>query len=295
MLIPSFVFKRLFWFILAFLSSSQPLLSYSSYSNPHSQESKGKWLSQTYLQSPHAIDFAFNIGLGLLYFHKTKGNLSPIPPPLFSQFDGVNFGPIARLGYNRTPVFEAQIGYKIFSWLKASLVYEGQSGVSVESQFNSTRSNTTQRPAWACFRSNLQLNAMLIKVMAQVPSAYRLGSWAFSPYMAMGVGPCWQSWTSPSVYLMTLNAQGSLSSVVLSLNQKITAHALWMGELGLNIQPAQKNAPFTLQVGCKYVDWGSSGSIGVQQAQGGKLAPFKPVSIQKVYSFIPFIGIQFNF
>jgi hypothetical protein len=241
------------------------------------------------------ISFNFNVGIGFLYFRKLKGNLSPIPTGLFSGFSGSNFGRIGNLGYNRTPLFEANIGYRLLPWIEMALTYNGQSGMSCESQPNSSiATGSSNNPTWASFRSNLQLNSVLLKFYFNSPSSLILGNFSFTPYLAAGIGAGWQSWTNICMYEMRI-ASGSFESTVLSLNQKISANVTWTCDVGLNIKPATPRAPFSLRAGCKYIDWGQARQMGILQQQGAKAGPFKPISVKRVDSFAPYIGVQFNF
>ncbi len=265
------------------------------YTYPTSHLSKPVWFPTAKLQSPSSVFFAFNIGVGFLYFNKVRGNLTPAPKALFSDYAGADFGEIKKFGYNRTPVFEANLGTRIRPWLRVALTYYGQSEVSIESNFNSSiATGSSNDPVWATFRSNLQLYGLLGKCYIENPYALVIGSWATTPYLALGVGPSWQSWTNISVYEMVIKS-GTYTSSVISLRQKISANASWTGELGFNFKPATPEAPLSIRIGCKYIDWGQARQMGVLQEQGAKVAPFKPISVKKVYSFVPFIGVQFNF
>ncbi|MCH9633297.1 MAG: hypothetical protein S4CHLAM7_00200 [Chlamydiae bacterium] len=282
-----------FYFGFSQLEGSTAPPSYQNY--PSKDLSRPLWFPSKELEAPSRINFAFNVGVGFLYFYKVRGNLTPAPKSLFSNYAGADFGEIAKFAYNKTPLFEADLGVRIFSWWNTALTYYGQSGVSIESHFNSSvATGSNNDPVWSTFRSNLQLNALLMKCYFQNPYALIIGSWATTPYMALGVGPSWQSWTDICLYEMVIN-NGSFSSSVLSLRQKISANATWTAEFGFTLKPATPESPMSLRIGCKYIDWGQARQMGVLQEQGAKLGPFEPVSAKKVYSFVPFIGVQFNF
>lgn len=284
------------WVIIGYQrlhASYQREVASSSYAQKPACERQ--WIPQSAIQSPSAVSFMFNIGCGFLYFHKIQGNLTPAPKGLFGTFSGATFDDIQRFSYNKTPMFEANIAARFLPWLSGALTYYGQSGVSVQSHANSAIAiGNSNAPVWALFQSNLQLYGVLFKCYAQSPYALRIGDWAMTPYLGMGVGPSWQTWSAPTVYEMAISSN-TYTSTVLSLRQKVSANACWTGELGLTFKPAYPDAGLSLRVGCKYIDWGGSGNIGVLQQQETKVAPFKPISVKKVYSFVPFIGVQFNF
>lgn len=296
------MFRRVYFFVLFLMLlvsakaySEKPSSPYPLYSYPAHTLPTPCLFPTKELLAPSKISFSFNVGIGFLYFHQLKGNLSPIPTGLFSGFSGSDFGKIGKFGYNRTPLFEANIGYRVLPWIEIALTYYGQSGVSCESAPNSSiATGSSNNPTWATFRSNLDLNSILLKCYFNSPSSLLLGTFSFTPYLALGIGAGWQSWTNICLYEMRV-ASGSFDSTVLSLNQKISANVTWTCDVGLNIKPATPQAPFSLRAGCKYIDWGQAREMGVLQKQGSKVGPFKPISVKRVDSFAPYIGVQFNF
>lgn len=281
--------------LFAFKAYGAKQTQYSGYYYPAGGLYTPTWFPTKELIAPSKVSFSFNVGLGILYFHKLRGNLSPTPTGLFPNFSGSDFGEIKKFSYNRTPLFEANIGYRFRPWLQTALTYYGQSGISCESQFNSSvATGSNNDPTWATFRSNLQLYSVLLKVYLDSPSSLVIGSFAFTPYLALGIGAGWQSWTNITLYEIRVTS-GTYNSSAISLRQKISANVTWTGDLGFNIKPASPQAPISLRVGCKYIDWGQARQMGVLQQQGAKVGPFKPVSIKKVNSVVPYIGVQFNF
>jgi len=245
------------------------------------------------VQSPAGVDFSFSVGPGFLYFQNLKGNLSPTPTGSFSNFAGVDFQNIRKLSYNKTPLFEVMISKRIISWLKCGLSFYAQSGVSIESDGGSAVTSAGNT-AWAQFRSNLQLYALMAKAFAQSPYPLLIRTCVINTYFGLGVGPSWQSWTNNQVYELLLTGN-TLSSTTLSLNNKFNANATWTADAGFSFQPATAEPTLMVRVGCKYTDWGKVRSIGAMKNQEVKLAPFKPITAKKIYSFCPYIGVNWCF
>lgn len=239
------------------------------------------------------IDFSFTIGVGFLYFYHRKGNLSPIPLSSFPNFRGVNFGSVPKFSYNKTPLYEAMISRRILPWLNAGLSFCGQSEVSVESHFSSGFTNANNL-AFAQFRSNLQLYALMFKAYLENPYPFSLGSWALGSYFGLGVGVGWQSWTNNSLY-ETIILNNTFNTSTVALRNKFSANAVWTADAGIYFQPITTQPTLKIRLGCKYMDWGQMRQIGALKNQEIKIGPFKPIGAKKVFSFAPYAGVTWSF
>jgi len=144
------------------------------------------------------------------------------------------------------------------------------------------------------FISNLSLDALLAKVYFELPYAMIWRSLSTNPYLAVGVGPGWQSWTRIETDYMLGNT--IFSSRTIPIRQKISTNAVWMIDMGLRLQSAYPNSKFSVLLGCKYNQWGQARSIGKMTQQGAqKLALTQPLRIKTVYQFAPYLGVQWNF
>lgn len=258
--------------------------------NSSSNEEKNYVSSPTNSYGP--LSFAFNVGAGFLYFHKIRGNLTPSPKALFPSFTGATFKDIEGFSYNKSPLFEAMLALKIQDYLKLGLSFQTQGAVSIESWTNSAFGTD---PVWAQFRANLQLYSLSFKPYVTLPKPIRMGRTSLSPYLSMGVGPCWQSWTDAQVYEMSIN-NGSYTSNTISLRQKACASAFWTVDLGFAFNPNRESSDLSICFGCKYLNWGPTRNLGELDQQGSsKVVPFKPIEVKNIYSISPYIGIQFNF
>ncbi|MCH9632752.1 MAG: hypothetical protein S4CHLAM6_10920 [Chlamydiae bacterium] len=246
-----------------------------------------------YIQEKRSPFFQYNIGVGFLYFSDVSANLGGSPAANFQtplpNFDDVQYrGP---LKYNRTPLFEAMIGYRVWSWFKFALSYQHQGGMTV----NTMPLTTTNSPdGRALFSSQLNLDAIMAKFYFELPWAMVVKNLATSPYLAVGAGPGWQSWTC--VRSNNIDVSGIYRNRILWLNDKTSANATWMVDLGFRMQDAMRKQNFSVELGCKYNQWGQARNIGGFRDQGefplGLAHPFK---VKTVYSFAPYLGVQWNF
>ncbi len=260
------------------------------------------WVASKEFQCPTSIWTQFNVGVGFLYFSGLKGNLMGQPVLDFSPELYWRDVPLkGRLSYNRTPLFEYLLGYQFNSWLKVALSYQYQGGILVETkQLHAfPPGGAARRSQYAQFESNLSLNAVLAKVYFELPFSMIWRSLSTNPYLAVGVGPGWQSWTSVNINFSAVTPVGAVGLYTdesLRLRQKISANAVWMVDMGLRVQSAYPNSKFSVLLGCKYNQWGQARNIGKMSQQGSlKLSITQPLRIKTVYQVAPYLGVQWNF
>ncbi|MCH9634138.1 MAG: hypothetical protein S4CHLAM7_08810 [Chlamydiae bacterium] len=262
----------------------------SNTSNTRSYYWLPSWKKTKDFAASRAIWTQFNAGLGLLYFNKVRGNFAGQPSATFSIWRDV---PYKRgLSYNRTPLMEYLIGYRFNHWIKAALSYQYQAGVSIQSESLPTYSSLAS--AEFRFNSQLKLDALLAKVYLELPFGHTIKGIAATPYLAVGVGPGWQTWTRTMGTYMFGNTGFAAESI--PFRTKISANAVWMLDTGFRVQSTSPNSPFNLLVGCKYNQWGQARNIGQQDQQGSLKVGFtQPFRIKTVYQFAPYLGVQWNF
>lgn len=283
--------KLLIIIALTFLSALYPSFMWAKQREPKAIKKVFIPLKET--QAEGGVDFSFTIGVGFLYFYHRKGNLSPIPLNSFPNFRGADFGSVPKFSYNKTPLYEAVISKRIVPWLKTGLSLSAQSEVSVESHLSSALTNASNL-AFAQFRSNLQLYALMLKVYLENPYPFSIGSWTLGSYFALGAGAGWQSWTNSSLY-ETVILNSSFATNIVSLRNKFSANAVWTVDAGVYFQPITKEPTLKICLGCKYMDWGQMRQIGAIKNQEIKIGPFKPVGAKKVFSFSPYAGVTWSF
>ncbi len=57
-------------------------------------------------------------GIGFIYFSHVKGDTSLNPSPAQSITTGTNTKKVGGFSYNRTPIYDLMIGYRIADWIK---------------------------------------------------------------------------------------------------------------------------------------------------------------------------------
>ncbi len=246
-----------------------------------------------YIQEKSSPFFQFNVGVGFLYFSDIKSNLGGAPTLNFQSplpnFDNVPFR--GTIQYNRTPLYEALIGYRLLPWFKFALSYQHQGGVNISTEALIPTNDSSGR---ARLVADLNLDAIMAKVYFELPFALVIKNLATTPYLATGVGAGWQSWTQ--VQAQYLDVSPLFRNRYLALNDKTSANAVWMVDVGLRLQDAIRRQKFSVVIGCKYNQWGQARNIGGLDDQGQlPLGLNHPFSIKTVYSFAPYLGAQWNF
>ncbi len=241
----------------------------------------------------------YNIGLGFLYFSDVRGNLSAVPVTTGSVNTAVTIPLAGKIGYNRTPVFEYSTGYRIFNWLKVALALEHQNGIGIQtdmlnSVLTGTRISDSSVPK-AQLRATLGLNALYPKVTFELPWVMIWKNWLNALYLSVGIGPSWQSWTDIRVYEQ-FSVAGIETTFVNTLNQKYPANAFWQFDAGIRMKQASISSTFSFLIGCKFSSWGQTRNIGLLSQQGSwGFALSSPFRARMLYSFVPYIGAQWNF
>lgn len=149
--------------------------------------------------------------------------------------------------------------------------------------------------AYSQLRSNLSLDALMAKIYFELPWAFIFKGIATSFYMAPAIGPSWQSWTDIALE-QTTTSPPTFNNSPLPLRNKYVANVSWMLDLGFHFKSAYPNNRFSVFLGCKYNQWGQARNIGKISEQNEPKRGLKdPFRIQIVYSFAPYLGVQWNF
>ncbi len=249
------------------------------------------------LENDHPVFVNWNVGVGFLYFSGIHGNTAgQYDTPAHTLTLGGTYGQSSfkqHLRYNRTPLFEYILGYEWNRWLQTALSYQHQGGISVQSAMEHGIGGVGGN--WSQFRSDLSLDAVMLKVTLQSPMAFICRGVATTPYLGMGVGPGWQSWTNTEEE-QTYFFSNRYWNQPLLLRNKYFPNAVFMVDVGLHFQGARPNGSFSVLSGCKYNQWGQTGNIGKPSQQGSvKSGLIHPFYITTLYSFAPYLGVQWNF
>lgn len=257
---------------------------------------KPYWINVSNFQTRHSVYANMNIGVGVLGFDRIRANVGSIPANLDNTVTSVpyKFG----LHYNITPVYEYIIGYRARQWLNLTLSYNRQSNIYVETSYLPADQGTLIPNAFGQLKARLGLDMLLFKPYFELPWPMVWKGWITSPYLGVGIGAAWQSWTDVTQSAVGLvNRPALITGAVQSgLRQKIMASCGWSVDLGLRIRNAIYNAPLSIVVGCKYNQWGQTRNLGaLNQQENFKRAITRPLRIRVVFSFAPYMGVQWNF
>ena len=82
----------------------------------------------------------------------------------------------------------------------------------------------------------------------------------------------------------------------LYLRDTIVANASWMADAGIKVKNSNPDFLFSFVAGCKYNQWGQVRNIGdVRKQNGLSMGLVKPVKAKIMYSFSPYLGMQWDF
>lgn len=234
----------------------------------------------------------FNAGIGFLYFDKVRGNLMGRPVADFNT-KWSNVPLKGHLKYNKTPLFEYQVGYRYCSWIRSSLSFQYQPSVTVTTPY--LPAFGPDIPGFGRFTGTLALSSIMGKVFFELPYPMIWKNLALTPYIGAGVGPGWQSWTNIYIDRPTVTG-GVFFGTFQPLEQKTSMNCVWMVDAGFKVASAYPNSKFSIVTGCKYNEWGQARNIGkITQQQNMRVGITQPFTIKTVYSFAPYFGFQWSF
>lgn len=252
------------------------------------------------LEQNPALVSQVNIGPSFFYFSGIKGNIFPIPFNVYrTSNNATQTAPIkGNFTSPRFPIIEYMTGYQIFPWLSTLLSYQ---------YLNPTPIHTQNIPTLGIRRTSLQeisilsyfsINALMFKVHFELPYSLILKNIASTPYLAVGVGPSWQSWTSTQLVRKDVSSPTATPAklTLLPIKNKNMANVSWLLDAGIKLKNATPNFLFSIFLGCKYNQWGQVRNIGEasQQDNFGK-GLYRPLRAKIMYSFTPYIAMQWNF
>lgn len=253
------------------------------------------------VQSQRSLFYAYNIGVGFLYFRDVRGNIPIRFGAGFYSLSGHKMQ--GSFTYNRTPLMEFIWGINLFSFLKVGVSYQHQSGVIIRSalQYNTdfyvSPSPTDRRRGY--FTSNFEVDAIMLKVYVLSPFSIVWLRQAFTSYLGFGGGCGWQTWANPTVINIQGNGNSDLTSDVISLRQKISANGVFIVDPGVRITSLVPELNMTFSMGCKFNYWGQARSMGkysqAASTRWGAPSLLQPIAFKNVYSFAPYLGVQWQF
>lgn len=250
---------------------------------PHFEES--------YLDGPRSsVFFQADIGLGMLYFNRVKGNLMGTPRSEF--VNNWNTAEVeGGLSYNRTPLYEFVLGYRFFRLFRLGLCYQHQGNITVQTPLVSAGvANPFSR---MILTSNLALDTIMLKGYVDLPWPLVIKNAKANFYLGTAIGPGWQSWNSIQMLRTTGGVYGSS---IQPIRGKYRVSAVWTLDAGFRVGGFDVLEYLSVVAGCKFTLWGNSGNIGKLSQQGtiplGLQSPFR---VRRIHQWAPYVGVQWNF
>jgi hypothetical protein len=257
---------------------------------------KPYWVNILTIQKPQSLFTQFNVGIGLLYFNRMRGNLTVVPR-ISNRNITLNSPVKGRLTYNRTPLYDYQIGFRLNSSLKVAVSYQHQGNVTVSTKFlsNPPPGASTFLSQKVQFASDLVLDGILLKVYYEFPKGMVWRNLVSSPYFALGMGPAWQTWKRTTIN-QTVTQTNFFNEFEVSLRQKISTNVAFMWDFGVRMQSPYPDSGFSTTLGLKFNLWGQAREMGKMSSQlNPKYGLWDPVKIASIYQWAPYLGVQWNF
>lgn len=250
---------------------------------------KPVWISNRYIDPVTKFTFRADVGCGFLYFSNIRLNLAQTN----ARGTGNNTldSLTNKMGYNRTPVFEAILGLKANRMLSLGLGYLHQGGVNVQTHTQSYGGASSYK-----FASNLALDAILGKIYFNVPGSVVWKTISYNLYLGGGIGAGWQTWSQVRNLISTNNDTASAPGNYW-FKQKVCTNAVWQGDVGLKLRSVIPNINFSVVMGAKVIGWGQARNIGeiTQQKGTANYGFVNPVNIKFLFSIAPYMGVNWAF
>ncbi|MCH9633454.1 MAG: hypothetical protein S4CHLAM7_01790 [Chlamydiae bacterium] len=249
----------------------------------------------------------FNVGLGLLYFKKVRGNLTTKPSTDGSNNQAVHSSRVSSdVGYNYTPLFEYLVQHRFNDYFQLALSYQNQSNISIQTKTVPSQTSNDFPGSNGRFSSYLSLNSLSAKFYFLVP-IWNL-DWLvrrplkllnFTPYFGFGTGPGWQTWYNNSVTQIgeqTTSRGFVYTGYTQPIKQKISTNMVLNLDWGFLLTHKNPSVYFSFVAGCKFNYWGQARNIGKLSQQGSySLGLNDPIKIKKIHQWAPYLGVQWNF
>lgn len=250
---------------------------------------KPMWIGNRYIDPVTKFTFRADVGCGFLYFSNIRLNLA--------QTNATGSGNNSltslrnKMGYNRTPVFEAILGMKANRMLSLGLAYLHQGGVNVQSHTQYYGGANSYK-----LSANLALDAILAKAYFNVPGSVVWKTIAYNTYLGGGVGAGWQTWSQVRNIVST-NNDISVAPSNYPFKQKICANLVWQGDVGVKLRSVIPNINFSVMMGAKVIGWGQARNVGdiTQQKGTTTYGLVNPLNIKFLFSIAPYMGVNWAF
>lgn len=249
------------------------------------------------------------VGLGFLYFSNVKGILNLRPYT-------IQEGPLEikrSLEYNRSPLFTFDFGWRLADWLSLAVTMQSQQNVHIRTK--PTEAAIDDGFLWSNFQSYVDFNSIGGKLLFTWPNMIRFNGWGMSLFIGGSCAGGWQSWTDvqSGVTFFANNDDDKTApfGLTLSFRDKYFGNFTYTGDTGLLFKPTNIFAKMSIRLGCKVISWGATRGLGASKDQrditrvpspddvlgNPTVYPhyFKPIRIGTIYSWAPYVGINWDF
>ncbi len=238
-----------------------------------------------------------NVGVGMLYFKKIRGNLISLPKQNGTTGQAWQSARISgsKLTYNRTPLLEFLIQRRLGDYFQMGASYQYQAGISIQTKAVLLDTSSGFIGPSSRVTSYLNLNALMIKGYAKSHLIISNEKFDFLSYLGFGFGAGWQTWNRTSLQ-RTGHFFGEAYGGYKPIRQKISANAVVNLDFGLQATSKNPKTYFSLVGGCKFNYWGQARNIGKQSHEGAySVGLDTPFTIKKIYQWAPYLGAQWEF
>lgn len=252
-------------------------------------------LNKRYLQKKYSPFFQMNVGPGFLYFDGVRGNIA-------SGTDDQSVHKTrekmqGKLTYNRALVTEAVLGLRLTNWIKLAMSGQHQGGIVIQTLPQKVNETVDANHDHSYLVADVTFDSLAAKVYFSPPYFMIWKKMSLAFYVAPACGASWQTWNHMSISYMALDSEDDIGGFLAPLRMKVFANVFVMVDAGFKLQSVVPETNFSVLFGCKYNQWGQTRQLGKLQNQGhmAKYGLGSPVSIKLIYSFVPYIGVQWNF
>ncbi len=273
-------------------------------------------------------------GVGFVYFSGVRGVPSPRPTFLYPQNAGVNSTASDQPGnfrghleHNNPALFTFDLGYRLTQWVHLAATFQTQQNIYIRSkplQITSTidpGGTETFNLATDIFEANLDNYSLGGKLTLNWPGVVRRKNWTTDFYFGGQLSAGWQSWTRVNAIQTYTVASTNLPGLLEVRNADISfkpttfANVCYGADAGLCFKPSHASSKLSWKLGCKLIVWGATRGLADVKDQNDltrlgtsdnaspattgnepiRSSYFKPLRIQAVYSWAPYLSFKWQF
>lgn len=271
--------------------------------------------------SPSRMYAELEAGLGFMYFNGLSGNLIPEPNSWFTDIanSSATYPIRGSIEYTKTPIYTLDLGIRLTNWISFAASLQSQQGIHVRTrptQGAASRTSGSGSLVTTSFDSNLNLYSIGGKLLLTWPNLIRFKTFTVSLFLGGSAAGGWQSWNS-STAVQTYTYRSTSPSVTQQTSSNIVfkdmnfANLSYTGDAGLLFKSKSAFSKTSLRLGCKFIGWGKARRLGNMEnqtdifsngssvtgvpASAVRFGYFRPLIIKYVYSWVPYIGVKWDF